>query len=114
MQHYLVIIESPYKAPAINSYLGKEYKVMASVGHVRDLPKSTLGVDTDHDFAVKYINIKGKSDIINQLKKEVKKFDKPLPTVDFSIFRKPDWKDFMTLTAQELDELHELWEELSL
>ena len=76
MQHYLVIIESPYKAPAINSYLGKEYKVMASVGHVRDLPKSTLGVDTDHDFAVKYINIKGKSDIINQLKKEVKNADK--------------------------------------
>ena len=47
-------------------------------------------------------------------KKEVKKFDKPLPAVDFSIFRKPDWKDFMTLTAQEFDELHELWEELSL
>lgn len=47
-------------------------------------------------------------------KKEFKKFDKPLPTVDFSIFRKPDWKDFMTLTAQEFDELHELWEELSL
>ncbi len=76
MQHYLVIIESPYKAPAINSYLGKEYKVVASVGHVRDLPKSTLGVDTDHDFAVKYINIKGKTDIINQLKKEVKNADK--------------------------------------
>ena len=47
-------------------------------------------------------------------KKEIKKFDKSLPTVDFSIFRKPDWKDFLTLTAQEFDELHELWEELSL
>lgn len=76
MQHYLVIIESPYKAPAINSYLGKEYKVVASVGHVRDLPKSTLGVDTENGFAVKYITIQGKSDIINQLKKEVKNADK--------------------------------------
>ena len=76
MQKYLVIIESPYKADAINSYLGKEYKVVASVGHVRDLPKSTLGVDTENGFAVKYITIQGKSDIINQLKKEVKNADK--------------------------------------
>ena len=60
MQHYLVIIESPYKAPAINSYLGKEYKVVASVGHVRDMPKSTLGVDTANGFAVKCITIPGK------------------------------------------------------
>ena len=72
MQHYLVIIESPYKAPAINSYLGKEYKVVASVGHVRDLPKSTLGVDIENGFAAKYINIRGKGALIKELKKEEK------------------------------------------
>ena len=55
----LVIVESPSKATTINSYLGKDYKVLASVGHVRDLPKSTLGVDIEHDFKLKYINIKG-------------------------------------------------------
>ena len=54
----LVIVESPSKATTINSYLGKDYKVLASVGHVRDLPKSTLGVDIEHDFKLKYINIK--------------------------------------------------------
>lgn len=76
MHHYLVIIESPYKAPAINSYLGKEYSVVASKGHVRDLPKSSLGVDTEHDFAVKYVTIQGKAELINQLKKDVKNADK--------------------------------------
>ena len=68
----LVIVESPSKATTINSYLGKDYKVLASVGHVRDLPKSTLGVDIEHDFKLKYINIKGTSELINQLKKESK------------------------------------------
>ena len=76
MQHYLVIIESPYKAPAINSYLGREYDVVASKGHVRDLPKSSFGVDPENDFAVKYVTIQGKADIINSLKKEVKNADK--------------------------------------
>lgn len=71
----LVIVESPSKATTINSYLGKDYKVLASVGHVRDLPKSTLGVDIEHDFKLKYINIKGKSELINQLKKEAKVAD---------------------------------------
>ena len=50
----LIIIESPFKAPAIESYLGKEYKVVASVGHIRDLPKSSLGVDVDNGFKVYY------------------------------------------------------------
>lgn len=76
MNHYLVIIESPYKAPAINAYLGKEYTVVASKGHVRDLPKSSLGVDIDKGFSAKYITIQGKADIIAQLKKEVKNADK--------------------------------------
>ncbi len=68
----LVIVESPSKASTIKSYLGSNYKVIASKGHVRDLPKSTLGVDIDNDFAVKYINIRGKGDLIKEIKKEAK------------------------------------------
>ncbi|MBQ0126298.1 MAG: type I DNA topoisomerase [Clostridiales bacterium] len=71
----LIIIESPSKAPAIMSYLGKEYKVVASKGHVRDLPKSSLGVNIDDGFKPKYITIHGKTDLINQLKKEAKAAD---------------------------------------
>ena len=55
----LVIVESPTKAPTIKGYLGSGYKVVASKGHVRDLPKSTLGVDVDNDFEAHYINIRG-------------------------------------------------------
>ncbi len=68
----LVIMESPSKANTVKSYLGSNYKVIASVGHVRDLPKSTLGVDIDDHFAAHYINIRGKGDIIKQIKKEAK------------------------------------------
>lgn len=71
----LVIVESPSKANSINSYLGDEFKVIASKGHVRDLPKSTLGVDIENNFKVKYINIQGKGELINQLKKEAKGAD---------------------------------------
>ena len=69
----LVIIESPNKAAAIRNYLGSNYVVMASNGHIRDLPKSTMGVDIDNDFAPHYINIRGKGDIIRNLKKAAKK-----------------------------------------
>lgn len=72
----LVIIESPGKIGAISSSLGKGYKVIASVGHVRDLPVSTIGVDIKNGYTPKYITIKGKSTIINQLKREIKKSDK--------------------------------------
>lgn len=72
----LVIVESPAKAATINSYLGSGYKVIASKGHVRDLPKSTLGVDVEHDFRAKYINIQGKSALITEMKKEAKAADK--------------------------------------
>ncbi len=72
----LVIIESPYKAPAIKNYLGSNYKVFASMGHLRDLPKSSLGVDVDHDFEAHYINIRGKGDLIKELKKEAKNASK--------------------------------------
>ncbi len=71
----LVIVESPAKAKTIEKYLGKKYKVVASVGHVRDLPKSEFGVDVDNNFAPKYISIRGKSQVINSLKKEVKAAD---------------------------------------
>ncbi len=68
----LVIVESPSKANTIKGYLGPNYKVIASVGHIRDLPKSTLGIDVDNGFEPHYINIRGKGDIIKELKKEAK------------------------------------------
>ncbi|WP_303857134.1 type I DNA topoisomerase [Aminicella lysinilytica] len=72
----LVIVESPSKAKTIGKYLGSNYKVIASVGHVRDLPKSKLGIDIDNDFEPQYIAIRGKGDIIKELKKEAKKASK--------------------------------------
>lgn len=72
----LVIVESPSKAKTIGKFLGSRYKVVASVGHVRDLPKSKLGIDIDNDFEPQYISIRGKGDIIKELKKEAKKADK--------------------------------------
>lgn len=76
MSANLVIVESPAKAKTIQKFLGKSYKVVASNGHVRDLPKSTLGIDVENDFEPKYITIRGKGDILAQLRKEVKKADK--------------------------------------
>ena len=68
----LVIVESPSKAKTIGKYLGSRYKVIASVGHVRDLPKSRMGIDVENDFGPDYISIRGKGDIIKELKKEAK------------------------------------------
>lgn len=68
----LVIVESPSKAKTIGKFLGGHYKVIASVGHVRDLPKSKLGIDIENDFEPQYISIRGKGDIIRELKKEAK------------------------------------------
>ncbi len=76
MAKYLVIVESPAKAKTINKFLGKNYHVVASNGHVRDLPKSQIGIDPEHDFEPKYITIRGKGDILAMLRKEVKKADK--------------------------------------
>ena len=78
----LVIVESPSKARTIKGFLGKGYKVVASVGHVRDLPKSKLGIDIEHDFEPKYINIRGKGELINSLKKEAKAASKVLLATD--------------------------------
>ncbi len=72
MANNLVILESPSKALTVKGYLGTNYKVIASIGHVRDLPKSSLGVDIEHDFEAHYINIRGKGDLIKEIKKEAK------------------------------------------
>ena len=76
MAKYLVIVESPAKVKTIKKFLDSNYEVVASQGHVRDLPKSTLGIDTEHDFEPKYITIRGKGDILAHLRREVKKADK--------------------------------------
>ncbi len=76
MAKYLVIVESPAKVKTIKKFLGANYEVAASNGHVRDLPKSQLGVDVEHDYEPKYITIRGKGDILANLRKEVKKAEK--------------------------------------
>ena len=76
MAKNLVIVESPAKAKTIQKFLGSNYKVIASNGHVRDLPKSQLGIDVDNDFEPKYITIRGKGELLSAIRKEVKKADK--------------------------------------
>ena len=78
----LVIVESPSKASTIKGYLGSNYKVVASKGHVRDLPKSTLGVDIDNNFEAHYINIRGKGDLIREIRKEAKAANKVFLATD--------------------------------
>lgn len=82
MADYLVIVESPAKAKTIGKYLGKRYMVKASMGHVRDLPKSQLGVDVDHGFEPKYITIRGKGDVIKTLRSASKKAKKVFLAAD--------------------------------
>lgn len=76
MAKYLVIVESPAKVKTIKKFLGNNYNVVASNGHVRDLPKSTMGIDIENDYEPKYITIRGKGDKLAELRKEVKKADK--------------------------------------
>ena len=76
MPKYLVIVESPAKATTIKKILGKDFTVEASQGHIRDLPKSQLGIDIEHDFEPKYINIRGKAELIKKLKSDANKADK--------------------------------------
>ena len=76
MAKYLVIVESPAKVKTIKKFLGTNYEVLASNGHVRDLPKSQLGVDVENDYEPKYITIRGKGDVLSALRKEVKKAEK--------------------------------------
>ena len=76
MAKYLVIVESPAKVKTIKKFLGANYEVAASNGHVRDFPKSQFGIDVEHDYEPKYITIRGKGDILANLRKEVKKAEK--------------------------------------
>ncbi|MEK6694877.1 MAG: DNA topoisomerase, partial [Nitrospirota bacterium] len=76
MSKSLIIVESPAKARTITKYLGRGYTVMASVGHVKDLPTSKLGVDIEHDFAPQYVTIKGKTQVLAEIKKKAKEADK--------------------------------------
>ena len=86
MAKYLVIVESPAKVKTIKKFLGKNYEVVASNGHVRDLPKSQMGIDVEHDYEPKYITIRGKGDILAKLRKRSEKrqtkcISQPTPTV---------------------------------
>ena len=78
----LVIVESPAKAKTIKKYLGKNYEVVASMGHIRDLPKTKIGVDIENNFEPQYINIKGKGELIKSIKDEAKKCDKVFLATD--------------------------------
>ena len=82
MAENLVVVESPSKAKTIEKFLGKKYKVVASWGHLRDLPKSRLAVDVDHDFEPQYMNIRGKAEVINELKKEAKNASRVILATD--------------------------------
>ncbi len=82
MAKTLVIVESPAKAKTISKFLGKNYKVKASIGHVRDLPKSKLGIDIEDNYNPKYITIRGKGKVIKELKAEAKKVDRVLLATD--------------------------------
>ena len=76
MAKNLVIVESPAKAKTIKKFLGASYDVIASNGHVRDMPKSQMGIDIEHDYEPHYITIRGKGELLAQLRKAVKKADK--------------------------------------
>ena len=76
MANHLVIVESPAKVKTIKKFLGSNYEVDASGGHVRDLPKSQLGFDPEHDYEPKYITIRGKGELLSNLRKAAKKADK--------------------------------------
>lgn len=82
MGRTLIIVESPAKAKTIERFLGRRYKVQASMGHIRDLPKSQFGVDIEADFEPKYITIRGKGQIVSRLRQEAKKFDRVLLATD--------------------------------
>jgi Topoisomerase IA len=79
---YLVIVESPAKGKTIERYLGKNYKVVASKGHVRDLPKSRMGIDFENDYEPDYITIRGKGPVLKDLKKHAKKAEKVFLAAD--------------------------------
>lgn len=95
MAKYLVIVESPAKVKTIKKFW-ENYEVMASNGHVRDLPKSSLGIDVDGDFEPKYITIRGKGEILAKLRKEAKKADKIYLATDPDREEKPSHGIYFT------------------
>lgn len=103
MANYLVIVESPAKVKTIKKFLGANYEVDASGGHVRDLPKSQLGFDPEHDYEPKYITIRGKGDVLAKLRKEVKKADKIYLATDPD--REGEAISWHLMKALKLDEL---------
>ena len=105
MANCLVIVESPAKVKTIKKFLGASYEVDASNGHVRDLPKSQMGIDVEHDFDPKYITIRGKGDILAKLRKEVKKADKIYLATDPD--REGEAISWHLMKALKLDELKE-------
>lgn len=98
----LVIVESPAKASTITKFLGKNYTVMASMGHVRDLPKSQLGVDIENDYEPKYITIRGKGELLSALRKEAKNADHIYLATDPD--REGEAISWHLMTALNLDE----------
>src|SRR5919201_3239511 len=76
MAKTLIIVESPAKARTINKYLGRGYTVLASIGHVKDLPKSKFGIDVDRNFTPDYVVIRGKTKVLSEIKKKAKEVDK--------------------------------------
>ena len=113
MAKNLVIVESPAKAKTIKKFLGTNYEVIASNGHVRDLPKSQMGIDFENDYEPKYITIRGKGDLLSELRKEVKKADKVYLATDpdregeaisyhLSIALKLDKKKYKRITFNEI------------
>lgn len=105
MAKNLVIVESPAKVKTIRKFLGANYEVDASNGHVRDLPKSSLGIDVDHDYEPKYITIRGKGEILSKLRKEVKKADKIYLATDPD--REGEAISWHLMKALKLDELED-------
>ena len=105
MANCLVIVESPAKVKTIKKFLGTNYEVDASNGHVRDLPKSQMGIDVENDFEPKYITIRGKGDILAKLRKEVKKADKIYLATDPD--REGEAISWHLMKALKLDELKE-------
>lgn len=105
MANCLVIVESPAKVKTIKKFLGASYEVDASNGHVRDLPKSQMGIDVEHDFEPKYITIRGKGDILAKLRKEVKKADKVYLATDPD--REGEAISWHLMKALKLDDMKE-------
>ena len=103
MAKYLVIVESPAKVKTVKKFLGSNYEVAASNGHVRDLPKSQLGIDIENDYEPKYITIRGKGDFLASLRKEAKKADKVYLATEPD--REGEAISWHLATAMKLDEI---------